>query len=193
VGVSALAGTIAAPMAARRHAPAAPVWLRSILSLLVAVGILAVALPVTFGSVNGGRGAGTDPLQVFSSSSAVAVEAGGGARLSVAGLVPGQSRTATIRLSNSGSGPVPLFLSTRLDDRVGPGGVALSTLLSLSIASPGGAVLYSGSLDDLPRLGLGRIGAGASRAFELIVALPSGAGNGVEGSALSAGFSWTAG
>jgi hypothetical protein len=189
VSVSALAGTIAAPFAARHDGLDAMRWLRSGLSLALALGILAIALPAAFGA----RSAGVDPVQVFSSGPAVTVDASGGAQLSVGGLVPGASRSATIRLSNAGSGAATFTLATRLADHVRPGGAALSSVLELRIASSGGAVLYDGTLAGLRRLALGRIGAGATRAFRFTVTLPRSTGNAVEGSSLSAGFDWIAG
>jgi len=187
--VSALAGTISAPLVPGRAGIDAMRLLRIATSLVLAIGILAVALPVAFGS--GMRGTGVDPLRVFSTGPAVAVDASGVANLSVGGLVPGESRAATIRLSNEGS-PASLALVTKTVDRVGAGGTALSSLLRLRIVSSGGDVLYAGSLAALPRLSLGRIAAGGSRSFGLIVTMPRSAGNEVEGSSLSAVFAWSA-
>jgi hypothetical protein len=190
VNVSALAGTVVAPFAAGRDRLDAMRWLRSGLSLALALGILAIALPAAFGA--GAQGTGVDPVRVFSSGPAVSVDASGGARLSVAGLVPGDSRSATIRLSNAGSATTSFALATRLSDRVPAGATALSSVLELRVASPAGAVLYDGTLAGLRRLGLGRIDAGATRALLFTVTLPRSVGNAVEGSSLSAGFSWIA-
>ncbi len=188
--VSALAGTIAAPFAPRRDGLDVMRWLRAGLSLALALGILAVALPAAFGA--GAPSAGADPVRVFSSGPAVAVDASGSAQLSVGGLVPGASRSATIRLSNAGSATASFALETHLADQVRPGGTALSSVLELRVASPGGMVLYDGTLAGLGRLGVGRIDAGTTRAFRFTVTLPGSAGNAVEGSSLSAGFSWIA-
>lgn len=188
--VSALAGTISSPFVAGRDGLDPMRWLRSALSLALALGILAVALPMAFNA--GARGAGVDPVQVFSSGSAISIDSSGGARLSLAGIVPGQRRTATIRVSNAGSGAADFSLSTHLNDRVGPGGLPLSETLDLRIVSPGGTILYEGALAGLDRLQVGRIGAGQTRAFGFTVSLPSSAGNEVEGSTLSAGFAWQA-
>lgn len=188
--VSALAGTIAAPFAARNDGLDARRWLRSGLSLALALGILAIALPMAFGA--GAKGNGADSIRVFSSGPALAVDASGGARLSVGGLVPGASRSATIRLSNAGSGIASFALAASLSDQVRAGGTALSSVLELRIASPDGAALYDGPLSGLQQLALGRIDAGATRAYRFTVTLPRSAGNAVEGSSLSAGFSWIA-
>jgi hypothetical protein len=167
-------------------------WLRSSLSLLVAVGILAVALPAAFGS--GAPGAGESPVQVFSSGPLIAAESSGGGQLSIAGMVPGQSRSATIRVSNMGSAAAALSVAAHLVDRVGPGGGRLSSALTLRVQPVGsdGAPLYVGALAGMPRITLGRIPAGAERALRFTVALPAGAGNRVAGSSLSAGFAWNA-
>jgi hypothetical protein len=189
VSVSALAGTVSAPFAARQGGLDVMRWLRSGFSLALALGILAIALPMAFNA--GARGA-VDPVQVFSSSPAVAVNTSGDAQLSVSGLVPGRSRTATIRVSNAGSGAASFALAANLVDRVTPGGAPLSSALHLRIASPQGAAVYDGTLAGLGRLPLGRIDAGGTRAFDFTVTLPSSVGNEAQGSALSAGFSWTA-
>ncbi|HEX6687088.1 MAG TPA: hypothetical protein VF085_00310 [Solirubrobacterales bacterium] len=189
--MSALAATIAAPLAARQSGLGAAWWLRSTLSLLVAVGILAVAMPAAFGSSSGGAGA--SPVQVFSSGPLIAAEASGGGQLSVAGLIPGQSRSATIQVSNTGSATAAFGLAAHLVDRVGPGGAPLSDAMTLRILpAAGGAPLYAGSLGHMSRLSLGQIPAGAQRAYRLTVALPRSVGNEVAGSSLSAGFAWSA-
>ena len=188
--VSALAGTITAPFAVRQDGLDAMRWLRSGLSLALALGILAIALPLAFNP--GARGAGVDPMQVFSSGSAVAVNASGGVHLSAEGLIPGQSRTGTIRVSNAGSDASSVLLAAHFADRVAPGGAPLSSALDLRIASSSGATLYRGALAGLGHLSLGRIEAGSARAFDFTVSLPRSVGNEVEGSKLSAGFSWTA-
>ncbi|HSR95136.1 MAG TPA: hypothetical protein VLK56_09760 [Solirubrobacterales bacterium] len=167
-------------------------WLRSTLSLLLAVGILAVALPAAFGS--GAEGAGVNPVQVFSSGPLIAAESSGGGQLSIAGLVPGQSRSATIRVSNTGSAAAVFSVAAHLVDRVGSGGGRLSSAMTLRVQSAGSgrAPLYVGTLARMPRLTLGRIPAGTERALRFTVALPSKVGNEVAGSSLSAGFAWNA-
>jgi hypothetical protein len=189
--VSALAGTISAPFVAGTSGIGAARWLRSALSLLVAIGILAVALPAAFGS---GASAGVDPVQVFSSGPLVAAQTRGGAQLSIDGLVPGQSRTATIRASNAGSQAASFSLASHTANRVGQGGAPLSSALMLRIVPVGGgaAAVYDGPLSGLRRLDLGQIAAGAGRAYDFTVTLPGSVGNEVEGSSLSASFAWEA-
>lgn len=189
--MSALAGTISAPLSVRVNGAGIALWLRAILSLLVAAGILAVALPVAFGS--GAKGAGVDPVQVFSSGSLVAAETSGGGQLSIGSMVPGESRLATIRVSNANSGPVELSLAVRAVDQVGPAGVALSDAMTLRIeAAAGGPVLYDGPIGQMQRLGMGSTPAGAAHAYRFTVTLPRDVGNEVQGSSMSAGFTWNA-
>ena len=163
-------------------------WLRSALSLLLAVGILAVALPVAFGS--GAQGAGVDPVEVYASNSLLSPAAGGTAQLSVSGLVPGQSRSALVRVGNPGSAAV-LSLSSQVADR--SSGALLSSALLLKIKAAGsGRTLFSGSLAQMHRLGLGNFAAGARHTYRFTVTLPSSAGNEVAGSSTSAAFAWSA-
>jgi hypothetical protein len=188
--MSALAGTISAPVAAGAGGIGITRWLRSALSLALAVGILAVALPAAFGS---GASAGVDPVEVFSTGPLVAAQTAGGAQLSIDGIVPGQSRIATVRVSNSGSEAAPFSLASQVADQVGPGGEALSRAMTLRIAAAGGGpALYQGSLGGMPRIALGQIPAGGERTYRFAVTLPGSVGNEVEGSSSSAGFTWNA-
>ena len=185
--MSALAATVSPSLATRRGVGAG-LWLRSLLSLLAAATILAAALPVAFGRDAAG-GTGADPIQVFSSGSLLAVDANGGARLSTVGLTPGESRTAVVRVANSGASLASLGLATRVSDRVGAGGAALSGALLLRIESAAGTV-YSGPIGQMPQLGLGGFPAGVARSFRFTVTLPSDTGNEVAGASLSAEFAW---
>jgi hypothetical protein len=184
MGVSALAGTISSPFVTKTGGIGIPRWLRSAFSLALAVGILAVALPVAFGS--GASGAAVNPAQVFSSSSLIAPDAGGTAQLSVAGLVPGQSRSAIVRVANPGSAAA-FGLSSRVS-----GSPLLAAELLLKIEAPSGKTLFDGRLAGLSRLALGSFAAGAQRAYRFTVSLPGGAGNEVAGATMSASFAWFA-
>jgi hypothetical protein len=189
--VSALAGTISAPLSVRVSGAGIARWLRAILSLLVAVGILAVALPVAFGS--GAKGAGVDPVRVFSSGSLVAAETSGGGQLSIGSMVPGESRSATIRVSNANSSAVGLSLAVRAVDQVGPAGVALSDAMTLRVeTAAAGPVLYDGPIGQMQRLGLGSTPTGAEHAYRFTVTLPQDVGNEVQGSSMRASFAWNA-
>jgi len=70
----------------------------------------------------------------------ISVEANGGGQLSAAGLTPGQSRSATIRVSNAGSAAAAFSLAAHLVDRVGPGGTPLSDAMTLRILPAGGGI-----------------------------------------------------
>ena len=159
---------------------------------MLAVGILAVALPVAFGSVGGGQGGEADPLRVFSSGSLAAPQVGGATRLSVSGMVPGQRRSATIRVINPADATVALGLSAQLADHPSTAGGRLSEALALRIESATGNVLYSGPIGQMPALRLGDVAAGVRRSYRFTVSLPAGAGNEVAGSSLGARFVWGA-
>ena len=188
--MSALAGTISAPFAAGAGSIGITRWLRSALSLALAVVVLAVALPAAFGS---GASAGVDPVQVFSSGPLLAAQSAGGAQLSIDGIVPGQSRMAMVRVSNLGAEAAAFSLASHTADQLGPGGGALSGAMTLRIAAAGGgAVLYEGPLGGMSRIAVGQIPAGGERTYRFTVTLPGSVGNEVEGSSLSAGFTWNA-
>lgn len=190
MSVSALVGTISAPFAAGPSSIGITRWLRSGLSLALAIGILAIALPAAFGS---GAGAGVNPVQVFSSGPLLAAQAVGGAQLSIDGIVPGQSRMAMVQVSNAGTGAARFSLASHVTDEVGPGGGALSKAMILQIQAAGdGSILYRGSLAGMSRIAVGQVPAGGERTYRFTVALPGSVGNEVEGSSLSAGFSWNA-
>lgn len=162
--------------------------LRSAFSFVLAIAILAIALPVAFGS--GAQGAGTDPVEVYSSGSLLSPATSGTARLSVSGLVPGESRSALVRVGNPGSA-ANFSLSSQVADRAG--GAALSAALLLRIEAAGsGKTLFSGSLAQMHRLALGNFASGAGHAYRFTVTLPSSAGNEVAGASTSAAFSWLA-
>lgn len=65
--------------------------------------------------------------------------------------------------------------------------------MTLRIAAAGGGrALYRGSLGGISDAALGRIPAGGERTYRFTVVLPRSIGNEVEGSSLSASFSWNA-
>lgn len=132
-------------------------------------------------------------MRVFSSGPLIAAEMSGGGQLSIDGMAPGQSRSAIVTVSNTGSAAAVFRVDTRLADHVGAGGVPLSSELTLRVAPvAGGAPLYRGSLAGMAHLALGRIAAGVKREYRFTVALPRSAGNEVAGASLSAAFAWNA-
>lgn len=167
-------------------------WLRAALSLAVAVGILAVALPAAFGSAGGDQGGGVDPLRVFSSGSLAAPQVGGATELSLAGMVPGQSRSATIHVVNPDAGTVALGLSAQLADHRASTGGSLAEALLLRVESSGGKIVYDGPIGRMPALHLGAATAGGRHAYRFTVSLPAGVGNEIEGASLGARFVWSA-
>ncbi len=187
--VESVAGSWAVESPSFRRSAA---WLRTSVSLLAAIAILAIALPAAFGGAAGASG--SDPVEVFSSGPLIAVESGAGGDLSMAGMVPGQSRSATIRVSNAGSAAAAFSLAARFADTVGPNGARLSSAMTLRVLPVGtaGKPLYTGSLAGMSRLDLGSIPAGAERAYRFTVTLPRDVGNEIAGSSLSAGFVWNA-
>lgn len=103
----------------------------------------------------------------------------GAALLSASDLLPGQSATGMVTLSNTGAKSGSFTLSTiDLTDTPGvPGGPPLSAralLLIENVTSRSSPVrMYSGLLDGVGTLQLGRWAAGATHAFRFVLSLPT--------------------
>jgi hypothetical protein len=191
VSVTALAGIAAATWPEPRTGLSATWWARSILSGLVAVGILVIALPVAFGGAAGS--ARVDPVQLFSSDPLVSVGSAGTVSLSAAGMVPGESRDAMVRVANEGDASAEFSLATKVADRIGSAAAPLSRVMILDVQTAGGTQVYRGPIGQMPQLELGRQAAGGSRAYLLTVTLPRTVRDAVAGASMSASFAWSAG
>jgi hypothetical protein len=147
--------------------------------LIVALVLVAVAVAVavfatatfTSSSANAGNVVATGDLTVGNSQS--------GAILTASGLVPGDSTTGTVTISNTGSSSGNFSLTTsHLQDTLGVGGLPLSAHLDLVIqditvaASP--AQIYSGKLDSVGTVQLGKWNAGESHKYRFTTTFPNG-------------------
>jgi Ca2+-binding RTX toxin-like protein len=102
----------------------------------------------------------------------------GQAILTVDDLAPGESRSATVTIGNTGSAPGALSLAgSQPLDTPGPNGGALSLALVLEIADVTGGAnvpVYAGRLTDLERADLLTLPAGDERTYRFAVTLPDG-------------------
>jgi hypothetical protein len=185
MGVSTLAATASAPLTEVSGGLDATRMLRALLSLALAAAVLAIALPAAFGS---GLPSGADPAQLLAPSAPASVETAGTAQLSAAGLVPGESRTSSIRVANGGGSAAAFALGAQVAGR----GDALARALVVGVSGANGAELYRGSLAGLSQVELGTLPAGAARSYRITVTLPAGVGDAVAGSSLAASFVWSA-
>jgi hypothetical protein len=147
--------------------------------LIVALVLVAVAVAVavfatatfTSSSANAGNVVATGDLAVGNSKS--------GAILTASGLVPGDSSTGTVTISNTGSSSGSFSLTTsNLQDTPGAGGQPLSGHLDLVIqditvpATP--TQIYSGKLNAVGTIQLGRWNAGESHTYKFTTTFPNG-------------------
>jgi hypothetical protein len=128
----------------------------------------------------------------------------GTAVLTAGRLIPGQSVTGTVHLTNDGDADGGLTLArTAIADTPGAGGGKLSAALQLRIDDiTGGASspVYSGDLDGPGLVPMGRLRAGAARTYRLTATLPDSgrpsgplAGdNALQGSSVRVDWAWQA-
>jgi Ca2+-binding RTX toxin-like protein len=115
--------------------------------------------------------AASGPIEVSNSLDGQAI-------LTIEDLVPGESRSATVTIGNTGSAPGALRLAgSRPLDSPGPNGGALSPALMLKIADVtrgSDLTIYSGRLSDLETAGLPTLPPDDERTYRFAVTLPDG-------------------
>jgi hypothetical protein len=129
----------------------------------------------------------------------LAAAAGDTAILSAARMVPGDERTGTVTIRNTGGAPGTLLLTRdALHDPAGPSGGRLGEILRLRVEEVGGASLYTGPLAELAALPVGSLAAGTARTFRLTASWPDGgipAGpasgdNALQGASVRVDYAW---
>lgn len=129
----------------------------------------------------------------------LAAAAGDTAILSAARMVPGDERTGTVTIRNTGEAPGTLLLTRdALHDPAGLNGGRLGETLRLRVEEVGGASLYTGPLAELAALPVGSLAAGSARTFRLTASWPDGgipagpaAGdNALQGASVRVDYAW---
>lgn len=110
----------------------------------------------------------------------------GKAVFSARNLLPGQSRSGSVKISNPNRQPMNLSLDSRLSS-----GVPLAGSLDLRVSRQGDS-LYAGRLAGLQRLPLGEMAPGESREYQFEVAMPGGSGNALQGQSGAVDLIWSA-
>lgn len=123
--------------------------------------------------------------------------------LEAGNIAPGDSRSATVTITNRDGSPASFSLTKYgLRERPGRGGGKLSDRLELRVEEvthqPFPANLYSGALDSMPSQALGTFKPGESRTYRFTVTFsdhrtsrpPNLADNAYMGGSLSLGFHW---
>ena len=129
----------------------------------------------------------------------LAAAAGDTSILSAERMVPGEERTGTVTIRNTGEAAGTLLLIREaLHDPAGPNGGRLGEALRLRVDEVGGASLYTGPLAELAALPVGSLAAGAARSFRLTASWPDGgipAGpasgdNALQGASVRVDYAW---
>lgn len=107
-------------------------------------------------------------------------------------LVPGETRSGTVTLTNAGEEPGDVTLAeSALEDTPGPGGGVLSGQLVLRVTDlTTDSVVFEGPLAAMSPQELAPFAPGESRNFRFAVTLPESS-NAFQGSATSVTFDWT--
>jgi Ca2+-binding RTX toxin-like protein len=145
------------------------------------LGAAALALAVIGSAVAALAGSSDAAPRVELSASgpiAISNSLDGEAILSVAGLIPGETRSANVTIGNIGSAPGALELAgSPPQDHPGPNGGALSPALALEVSdvtAGSNLPVYTGRLSDLEAIGLPTLPPGDERTYRFAVTLPDG-------------------
>ena len=177
--------------------------LRSALIAAIAV----VAALAVIGTLRGTSAAFTaeqsTTIQISTGSLAIKRD-GAGLVFSSAALAPGDTATASVKVSNGGTLPYDLTLKRELLDSTAPGGCAVRDALTLKIVEVGAGdarrTLTDGPLTAAPTgIALGTFAVGDARTYEFTVTFVAGHGatatdndNCFQGSVDSERFGWDA-
>jgi len=112
---------------------------------------------------------------------------GSGPVFDLGNLAPGDSASGSVRIANTGSAPGTFVLSAAVN-----GDAKLASSLVLTVADDTGRIAYRGPLAGLAGEALGTFAPAEAHAYKVSVALPSTAGNELQGLSAGASFSWSA-
>ena len=122
-----------------------------------------------------------------SDGSVVVGRVGSGPVFDLGNLAPGDSASESVRIANEGSAPGTFVLSAAVK-----GDAKLASSLVLTVADDTGRIAYRGPLAGLSGEALGTFAPAEAHTYTLSVALPSTAGNELQGLSAGASFSWSA-
>ena len=112
---------------------------------------------------------------------------GSGPVFDLGNLTPGDKASESVRIANTGSASGTFVLSAAVS-----GDTKLASSLVLTVADDTGRIAYRGPLAGLAGETLGNFAPAEAHTFTLNVALPSTAGNELQGLSAAASFSWSA-
>lgn len=171
--------------------------MRSRLNIISRLALLLVALATAGYSGATFASSSSNPANAFAAGRVAQQNSRAGQFIvSASGMVPGQSTTHTLTISNSGDVQSTSTLSEAVTDTAGPTGAKLSGELHLTIADvtdpSAPRTLYDGPLCAMGSQTLGTSAPGSSRRYRFTVAFPDDAAqNAYQGAATDVEFDWT--
>jgi spore coat-associated protein N len=168
---------------------------------LAALAIVLAAVGVTAGSGANFTARAANPSNTFATGTLSMAATPGGAVLSAPGLKPGDARSGTVDIENTGSLSGEFTLSTSNPSDSSP---SLLGQLDLVVSDcgvwSGGAApscagatqVYSGKVDAIGTKALGAFAAGDKHRYRFTVTLPSSTGDNYQGKSASVQFDWDA-
>lgn len=148
---------------------------RRVLFSLLILSVALVAVQPVLGGIGGSDGS-------------VAVgRVGSGPVFDLGNLAPGHNASESVRIANTGSAPGTFVLSAAVS-----GDSKLASSLVLTVADDTGRIAYRGPLARLAGEKLGTFAPAEAHTYKLSVALPSTAGNELQGLSAGASFTWSA-
>lgn len=171
--------------------------MRSRLNILIRLALLLAALATAGYSGATFVSSSANPANAFAAGRVAQQNSRAGQLiLSASGMVPGQSATRTLTITNSGDVQSTSTLSERVVDSPGLAGIKLSGELHLTVADVTGAgaerTIYDGPLGAMGPRTLGSFGPGAAHTYRFTVTFPRGGAQDVyQGAATDVEFDWT--
>ena len=178
--------------------------LRSPQLLLPALPAVAVAVAITVGSGASFSSSTANPANTFTAGTLTHSNSKQGAAILTAqNMIPGDIKTGTVTITNTGDVAGTFTLSqSNITRTPGPNGGDLAARLDLKIEDTTGSpqTVYTGKLDALTPQNLGQFAAGAARTYTFTVTFPDGGtpasattgDNAYKQSAASVQFDWNA-
>jgi hypothetical protein len=165
--------------------------------LLIALALLLIAAAVAVGSTAVFTSSSANPGNAFTAGT-LTLSGSNGAILSADKMVPGDSKTGSVTISNTGdvSGKFTLSSSITADTpgpQAGTPPALLSDVLQLTVKE-GATTIYSGLLKGMPQQALGTWAASSSHTYDFTVTFPEGgpSDNKYQGASTTVKFTWDA-
>ncbi len=160
--------------------------------LLIALALILLAAAIAVGSTAVFTSSDANAGNLFASGD-LGVDAPDAAIFTATNMAPGDTRTGTATVENTGSVSGDFTMSAEVTDNTpGPGGGSLQDVLQVTVAEGGTNVYPPGSFAGMQDVNLGSWDGGESHTYDFTVELPQSAGNEFENASTTVTFTWDA-